>query len=211
MHDVDDDWIAPGPRLRQGLSRRPTPTSPGCSTATASSSTAPRASACCRRRRRSTCSCTGPIARASGVVRDLRKDEPYLAYKDFDFKVICATAGDCYARYLVRMEEMRESLKIIQQADREPARPARSTSTSTARSSMPDKLATYRSIEGLIQHFELIMTNRQWTPPVDEVYGAIEVAQRRAGLLHRVRRHRPAPTGPARGRRRSSTSPCSRT
>ena len=54
-------------------------------------------------------SCTGPIARASGVVRDLRKDEPYLAYKDFDFKVICAREGDCYARYLVRMEEMLES------------------------------------------------------------------------------------------------------
>src|SRR6516164_9984172 len=59
---------------------------------------------------------TGPIARASGVVRDLRKDEPYLAYKDFDFKVVCSTAGDCYARYLVRMEEMQESLKIITQA-----------------------------------------------------------------------------------------------
>src|SRR5438552_819622 len=61
-------------------------------------------------------SCTGPVARASGVVRDLRKDEPYLAYKDFDFKVVCATAGDCYARYLVRMEEMLESLKIVHQA-----------------------------------------------------------------------------------------------
>src|SRR5207248_1307919 len=60
-------------------------------------------------------SCTGPIARASGVVRDLRKDEPYLAYKDFDFKVICATAGDCLTRYLVRMEEMLESLKIVHQ------------------------------------------------------------------------------------------------
>src|SRR5262245_36972066 len=61
-------------------------------------------------------SCTGPVARASGVVRDLRKDEPYLAYKDFDFKVVCAREGDCYARYQVRMEEMLESLKIIQQA-----------------------------------------------------------------------------------------------
>src|SRR5438477_2500212 len=48
--------------------------------------------------------CTGPMARASGVVRDLRKDEPYLSYADFDFKVICAQEGDCYARYLVRME-----------------------------------------------------------------------------------------------------------
>src|SRR5438445_558206 len=61
-------------------------------------------------------SCTGPIARASGVVRDLRKDEPYLAYKDFDFKVICASAGDCLARYLVRMDELLESVKIVAQA-----------------------------------------------------------------------------------------------
>ncbi len=50
------------------------------------------------------------------MVRDLRKDEPYLAYADLDFKVICAQGGDCFARYLVRMDEMRESLKIIEQA-----------------------------------------------------------------------------------------------
>ena len=49
---------------------------------------------------------TGPMARASGVVRDLRKDEPYLAYPDLDFQVICSQGGDCYARYLVRMREM---------------------------------------------------------------------------------------------------------
>src|SRR4051794_7594423 len=61
-------------------------------------------------------SVTGPLARASGVVRDVRKDNPYLAYPDFDFKVICATAGDCFSRYLVRMDEMLESLKIVQQA-----------------------------------------------------------------------------------------------
>src|SRR5262249_38887242 len=61
-------------------------------------------------------SCSGPIARASGVVRDLRKDEPYLAYPDFDFKVICAHGGDCYSRYMVRMQEMLESNKIIEQA-----------------------------------------------------------------------------------------------
>ena len=59
---------------------------------------------------------SGPDARASGVTRDLRKDEPYLAYRDFDFQVCCARAGDCYARYLVRMAEMEESRKIIQQA-----------------------------------------------------------------------------------------------
>ena len=61
-------------------------------------------------------SITGPVARASGVTRDMRKDEPYLAYKDFDFKVCCSKAGDCFARYYVRLAEIRESLKIIHQA-----------------------------------------------------------------------------------------------
>ncbi len=59
---------------------------------------------------------TGPVARASGVVRDLRRDEPYLAYDDFDFDVCAAQGGDCYARFQVRMLEMLESLKIIEQA-----------------------------------------------------------------------------------------------
>ena len=118
-------------------------------------------------------SCTGPIARASGVVRDLRKDEPYLAYADFDFKVVCATSGDCYARYLVRMEEMLESLRIVEQAvENLPSGPVNVDIEGKA--VLPDKLATYRSIEGLIQHFELIMTNRRWETPKDELYAATE-------------------------------------
>jgi NADH-quinone oxidoreductase subunit D len=118
-------------------------------------------------------SCTGPIARASGVVRDLRKDEPYLAYSDFDFKVICAQTGDSFARYLVRMDEMLESIKIIQQAI-ENLPPGPVNVDINLKDTLPDKSATYRSIEGLIQHFELIMTNRLWKTPVDEVYGATE-------------------------------------
>ncbi len=118
-------------------------------------------------------SCTGPLARASGVVRDLRKDEPYLAYKDFDFQVVCSKAGDCLARYLVRMDEMLESIKIIGQAiENLPAGPVNVDVNGKA--VLPDQLSVYRSIEGLIQHFELIMTNRQWQTPVDEVYGAAE-------------------------------------
>jgi NADH-quinone oxidoreductase subunit D len=118
-------------------------------------------------------SCTGPVARASGVTRDLRKDEPYLAYKDFDFKVICSKKGDCYDRYLVRMEEMLESLKIINQAiENLPTGPVNVDVES--KEVLPNQMAVYRSIEGLIQHFELIMTNRQWQTPVDEVYGAAE-------------------------------------
>ena len=118
-------------------------------------------------------SATGPVARASGVVRDLRKDEPYLAYKDFDFKVVCSTAGDCYARYLVRMEEMLESIKIIEQAiENLPAGPV--NIDVNTKEVLPDQRSIYRSIESLIQHFELVMPNRQWQPPVEELYGAVE-------------------------------------
>jgi NADH-quinone oxidoreductase subunit D len=118
-------------------------------------------------------SCTGPVARASGVVRDLRKDEPYLAYKDFDFKVVCATVGDCYARYQVRMEEMLESLKIVHQAvENLPVGPVNVDVES--RVVLPDQTATYRSIESLIQHFELIMPNRGLPTVTEEVYGASE-------------------------------------
>jgi NADH-quinone oxidoreductase subunit D len=111
----------------------------------------------------------------------LRKDEPYLAYKDFDFKVVCATAGDCYARYLVRMDEMLEALKIVHQAV-ENLPPGAVNVDAESKAVIPDKSATYRSIEGLIQHFELIMTNRQWDTPVDEVYGAQETANGELGF-----------------------------
>src|SRR5689334_17923918 len=63
-------------------------------------------------------SVTGPLARASGVTYDLRKDEPYLAYPEFEFDVPYMSEGDCYARFLVRMEEMVQSLRIIDQAVR---------------------------------------------------------------------------------------------
>ncbi|MCS6853070.1 MAG: NADH dehydrogenase (quinone) subunit D [Gemmataceae bacterium] len=125
-------------------------------------------------------SVTGPIARASGVVRDLRKDEPYLAYPELEFQVVCATGGDCLARYLVRMEEMVESVRIIEAAiENLPSGPVNVDVDSKV--VQPEPLATYRSIEGLIQHFELIMTNRRWQTPVDELYGATETANGELG------------------------------
>src|SRR5262249_22296430 len=118
-------------------------------------------------------SASGPIARASGVTRDLRKDEPYLAYKDFDFQVCCATAGDCFARYLVRMAEMRESLKIVEQAiENIPAGPM--NVGIDERTALPSKQQVYSTIEGTISHFELVMTNRGFEAPHDETYAAIE-------------------------------------
>lgn len=118
-------------------------------------------------------SCTGPIARASGVVRDVRKDDPYLAYADMDFQVICATEGDCYARYLVRMEEMLQSIKIVHDCIENLPSGAVNVDIE-GKAVLPDKQETYRTIEGLIQHFELIMTNRQWPTPINELYAATE-------------------------------------
>jgi len=126
-------------------------------------------------------SATGPIARASGVSRDLRKDEPYLAYSDFDFKVCCASAGDCFARYLVRMGEIRESLKIVAQAlENLPAGPI--DVGVGDRTALPTKQQVYQTIEGTITHFELTMTNRGFETPHEEVYGAIEAPNGELGF-----------------------------
>jgi NADH-quinone oxidoreductase subunit D len=118
-------------------------------------------------------SCAGPIARASGVLYDLRKDDPYLAYPDFKFDVPYATEGDCYARFHVRMEEMVQSLRIIEQALANlPDGPA--NVPIAEKYPLPDKATVYNSMEGLIQQFELIMPNRGMASPVDEVYAAVE-------------------------------------
>ena len=134
-------------------------------------------------------SLTGPLARASGVRRDLRKDEPYLCYADnwddqgakaVEFKVPVATAGDVYARFQVRLAEVRESSKIIDQLiDRIPQGPM--NAFTDAKVVRPPKSEVYGSIEGLIQHFELTMTNRGFEAPIGEAYGANETANGELG------------------------------
>ena len=124
---------------------------------------------------------TGPVARASGVTRDLRKDEPYLAYADYDFKVCCATAGDCYARYLVRMEEMRQSLRILAAAIEN--LPAGEVDVGVdQRVARPTKQQVYSTIEGTITHFELSMANRGFEVPCEESYAAIEAPNGELGF-----------------------------
>jgi NADH-quinone oxidoreductase subunit D len=126
-------------------------------------------------------SASGPIARASGVTRDLRIDEPYLAYADFDFHVCCATAGDCFARYYVRMAEMRESLKILAQAiENLPTGPL--NVGVDERTTLPNKAQVYQTIEGTITHFELVMANRGFVVPSEEVYAAQETANGELGF-----------------------------
>ncbi len=132
---------------------------------------------------------TGPMARACGVRRDLRKDEPYLCFQDNwdgkgsrppEFKVPIATTGDVLGRYLVRCEEIRQSLHIVgQMID---SIPQGSVNVSPeGKEVLPPKDQVYSSIEGLIQHFEMIMTNRGFEAPRGEVYNAIESANGELG------------------------------
>ena len=133
---------------------------------------------------------TGPLARGSGVRRDLRKDEPYLCYADnwdgqgssgVDFKVPISNEGDCLARYLVRLEEMRQAVHIILQlVDNIPAGPV--NVLAEEKKTLPDKSEMHFSIEGLIHHFEQVMTNRGFEPPVGEAYGANETANGELGF-----------------------------
>jgi NADH-quinone oxidoreductase subunit D len=118
-------------------------------------------------------SCSGPIGRASGLTVDLRKDKPYLAYRDFEFDVPYMTEGDCHARFSVRMEEMRQSARIVTQAlENLPAGPV--NVPIAVKFPLPDKGTVYNSMEGLIQHFELIMPSRGFETPHDEIYAAVE-------------------------------------
>lgn len=132
---------------------------------------------------------TGPMARSAGVRRDLRKDEPYLCFKDnwdgkgakaVDFKVPVMETGDVLARYLVRGEEIRQSIEIIRQLiDNIPDGPV--NVSPEGKEVLPPKDQVYSSIEGLIQHFELIMTNRGFVPPIGEVYGCVETGNGELG------------------------------
>ena len=126
-------------------------------------------------------SCSGPVARASGVTRDLRKDEPYLCYDDFDFRVCCAKAGDCFARYYVRIAEIRESLKIVQQA-LENLPEGEFNIGIDERTALPTKQQVYQTIEGTITHFELVMANRGIVVPNEESYAAVEAPNGELGF-----------------------------
>jgi NADH-quinone oxidoreductase subunit D len=113
---------------------------------------------------------TGPNMRASGVDFDLRRDMPYSGYEKFQFKVPVATAGDCWARYEVRMAEMRESVKIIQQAlDGMPDGPIKADAPKIV---LPDREKMKTQMEALIHHFKIVTEG--FAVPAGEVYQAIE-------------------------------------
>jgi len=121
---------------------------------------------------------TGPMLRASGVNWDLRKVRPYMGYEQYDFNVPVLTEGDTYARYLVRIQELRESLKIVEQAlNKLPMGPVRSDNRKFV---PPPRSEIGVSMEALIHHFKL------WTEgfpaPKASIYSAIESPRGELGV-----------------------------
>jgi NADH-quinone oxidoreductase subunit D len=113
---------------------------------------------------------TGPLARAAGIAYDIRKDHPYLVYDRFDFDVPVGSVGDNFDRFAVRVEEMHQSMRILEQAmDKIPDGPV---VLDDPRISLPAKSETYNSIEAMIAHFKLIMDGIR--VPAGEIYSFTE-------------------------------------
>jgi NADH-quinone oxidoreductase subunit D len=113
---------------------------------------------------------SGPVLRGSGIAYDLRKAQPYSSYDHFDFDIPIGVHGDVYDRYLVRMQEMRESVRIIEQAlNNLPDGPV---NTADRRVAMPPRNELNTSMESLIYHFKLVTEGMR--TPVGEVYQAVE-------------------------------------
>jgi NADH-quinone oxidoreductase subunit D len=113
---------------------------------------------------------TGPMIRGSGVAWDLRKDRPYCGYDTYDWEVAVEQACDCYARYLVRIKELREAVKILRQAlDRLPAGPI---NVDDRKILPPPREELETSMEAIIHHFKLFTEG--YSPPPGDVYVAVE-------------------------------------
>ena len=121
---------------------------------------------------------TGPLLRASGVGLDLRKSDPYYGYDQLDFDVPVGTSGDIYDRYVVRIEEMRQSIKIIEQVCKNV--PSGDYTIRDKGIVLPEKKDVYGNIEGLMNHFMLVIKGLR--PPVGEVYDATEAANGELGF-----------------------------
>ncbi|WP_211109505.1 MULTISPECIES: NADH-quinone oxidoreductase subunit D [Azospirillum] len=121
---------------------------------------------------------TGPMLRGSGVAWDLRKSQPYEVYDRMDFDVPVGLTGDCWARYLVRMEEMRQSNRMIRQCLKElPDGPVRVEDRKVA---PPPRGEMKRSMEALIHHFKLFTEG--FHVPAGETYTAIEAPKGEFGV-----------------------------
>jgi NADH:ubiquinone oxidoreductase subunit D len=113
---------------------------------------------------------SGPMLRGSGVEWDLRKTMPYSGYEKYDFEMAVEPAGDCYARYRVRIREMQESVKILRQAlDALPEGPI---NVDDRKMLPPPREELDTSMEAVIHHFKLFTEG--YSPPAGDVYVAVE-------------------------------------
>ena len=113
---------------------------------------------------------SGPMLRASNVGWDLRKSQPYEVYEELDFEIPVGLTGDCYARYHVRVEEMRQSLKLIRQALEQI--PEGAVKVQNNKIAPPERAEMKRSMEALIHHFKLFTEG--YHVPAGETYTAVE-------------------------------------
>ena len=113
---------------------------------------------------------TGPMLRAAGLKCDLRKDQPYSSYEKFDFEIPTRTEGDVYARYLVRIEEMRQSARIVKQALE--GMPSGRWTADAPHVVLPDREKMKTQMEALIYHFKIVTEG--FRVPAGEVYQTIE-------------------------------------
>jgi NADH-quinone oxidoreductase subunit D len=121
---------------------------------------------------------TGVMLRSTGLAWDLRRAQPYECYSELDFKIPVGTKGDCYDRYLIRMEEMRQSTRIMKQCiEKMPAGPVISDDKKVV---PPKRGEMKRSMEALIHHFKLYTEG--YHVPAGEVYAAIEAPKGEFGV-----------------------------
>ena len=121
---------------------------------------------------------TGPPLRASGVPWDLRKSQPYEMYDRVDFKIVCGRNGDCYDRYLMRLGEMRESVKIIQQCLK--AMKPGPVKVQDHKFTPPTRAEMKRSMEALIHHFKLFTEG--FHVPAGATYTVVEAPKGEFGV-----------------------------
>lgn len=121
---------------------------------------------------------TGPMLRGSGVAWDLRRNQPYECYSALDFDIPVGKTGDCYARYLIRMEEMRQSVKIVKQClEKMPGGPVK---VNDHKITPPPRAEMKRSMEALIHHFKLFTEG--FHVPAGETYAAVEAPKGEFGV-----------------------------